>query len=458
MNKSLSAKPVLDAQAQLSSLLGRAGEFLQEHDPALSDLLWREYQRQVNSLYMVAASSMADPSVLACGAMATTNLTTEGYPGVRYHAGCRYADEIEQLAIDRAKAAFKAQYANVQPHSGTSANQIVLFSLLKPGDTILGMAMDAGGHLTHGAKASVTGQYFNSVSYPLKPDGWIDVEQVRELALKHRPRLIICGASSYPRIIEFERFRAIADEVKAYLLADISHIAGLVIAGEHPSPIDHAHFTTMSTYKQLFGARGGMILIGKEHETLGLDGRRTLAQLMQRAVFPFFQGTPDLSSIAAKAAMLRRCTTTEFKALARRIVRNAKALANGLLDRNYKVLTEGTDNHMVLVDVRGKGLTGLIAQKALEACNIIVNKNRIPGDNSDATITSGIRLGTNTLALREMDIDAMYQCAALIDEVFSAVSVINDREYVLEQRVKESVCAAVQRLCDDFPVPHYPSL
>src|SRR5262249_48197224 len=302
----------------------------------------------------------------------------------------------------------------VQPHSGSSANEIVMFSLLKPGDTILGLDLNCGGHLTHGSPVSVSGQYFNAIGYGLDPEGYIDYGQVRRLACAHKPKLMITGASSYPRVIDFEQFRGIADQVGAYLLADISHIAGLVVAGEHPSPIDHAHFTTTSTYKQLYGPRGGLILMGRDHDRPGPDGKRALSELVQKAVFPFFQGTPNLSAIAAKARALALVATPEFKTMSRQIVSSARALARCFVDKGYRVLTGGTDNHLVLIDVLSSGVTGVVAERALEECNIVVNKNKIPGDTKPALVTSGMRLGTNSLALRGMTAREMLQCADLI--------------------------------------------
>ena len=443
-------------QNRLTELTVQGIELLCKEDPALYGLLEQECYRQTNVLAMVAASSIADPSVLVCEGMATANVTTEGYPGARFHAGCKVVDEIERLAIERAKVAFQAKYANVQPHSGTSANEIVLFSLLKPGDTILGLELDSGGHLTHGAKPSVSGQYFNAIGYGLNQEGFIDYDQVRRLAQQFKPRLIICGASAYPRTIDFKRFREIADEVGAFLLADISHIAGLVVAGEHPSSIDHAHFTTTSTYKQLYGPRGGLILIGKDYESPAPDGKSTLSEMIQRAVFPFFQGTPNLSAIAAKARALAMVEGPEFKRLTNRIVADAKALAKCFNEKGYRVLTGGTDNHMVLIDVLSSGMTGVIAERALEECNIIINKNRIPGDKKSAFVTSGIRLGTNSLALRRMGPSKMPQCADLIHSVLSAIKPFGDREYELDKTVKESVQADVKQLCRQFPIPCYP--
>ncbi len=429
---------------------------LKQDDPALYDMLAREHERQTEVLTMVAAASIADTSVLACLSSAASNVTTEGYPGSRFHAGCEVVDEIEQLAIDRAKRAFGARFANVQPHSGTSANTIVMFSLLRPGDTILGLDLNAGGHLTHGSKASVSGQYFDAVGYGVTPNGIIDYDGARELALRHRPKLIICGASSYPRVIDFARFRAIADEVQAYLLADISHIAGLVAAGLHPSPIDHAHFTTTSTYKQLYGPRGGLILIGREAETLAPGGKRTLAEMVQRAVFPFLQGTPGLAAIAGKARALAMVTTPQFQVLAQRVVEGARVLAADFVERGYRVLTGGTENHTVLIDVLARGITGVIAEKALEECGIIVNKNKIAGDTKSAFVTSGMRLGTNSLALRGMGASEMGACAELVDRVLSALRVRSDREYELDAEIATAVRAETRELCRRFPIPGYP--
>ena len=440
----------------LAELSYRGIELLFQEDPMLCELLTREYHRQTDTLAMVAASSIAHPSVLACEGMVTTNVTTEGYPGARFHAGCQFVDEIERLAIARAKAAFQARYANVQPHSGTSANEAVILSLLKPGDTILGQDLNSGGHLTHGAKASVSGQYFNAIGYGLDEEGYIDYEQVHKLAERFRPKLIICGASAYPRTIDFKRFREIADEVRAFVLADISHIAGLVITGEHPSPIDHAHFTTTSTYKQLYGPRGGLIMIGKDDQTLAPSGKETLRDMIQRAVFPFSQGTPNLSAIAAKARALDLAVTPEFTALAHGIVADAKALAQSLAQKGHRILTGGTDNHIVLIDVLASGVTGTIAERALEECHIIVNRNRIPADKKSVWVTSGMRLGTNSVALRGMRPSEMPKCAELIHGVLSCVKVLGDREYELARGLKEFVQANVRELCRSFPIPLYP--
>jgi glycine hydroxymethyltransferase len=431
-------------------------ERLAELDPALFELLEREDERQSEVLAMVAASSVADSSVLACKATSTTNVTGEGYPGARFHAGCEVVDDIERLAIERAKVAFGAQYANVQPHSGTSANGVVIFGLLRPGDTLLGMDLDAGGHLTHGSKASVVGQYFQAVGYGVREDGLLDYDAVQSLARRHRPKLIICGTSAYPRAVDFARFRAIADDVGAVLMADVSHVSGLIAGGAHPSPVDHAHFTTTSTYKQLYGPRGGLILSGRDANR-PLPGRDvTPAQLAQRGVFPFFQGTPDLSAIAAKARALAVVSSPEFSRLAGRIVETAAALADRLAGRGYRLVTGGTETHMVLVDVDSMGLTGLVAERALGRCNIVVNKNRLPGDRHSAFVTSGIRFGTNSLALRGLGADDMAECAELIDVVLRAVKPQGDRAFELADDVSEAVRARVAAVCRRFPVPDAP--
>ncbi len=430
---------------------------LAAEDPGLFDLLSREYQRQLSTLSMVAASSIADPSVLACAGAVAANVTTEGYPGRRYHAGCEFVDGIENLAIERAQTAFGARYANVQPHSGSSANQVVLFSLLKPGDRMLGLDLDCGGHLTHGARANISGQYFEAFAYGLDADGWIDYTQVRDLALRHRPKVIICGASAYPRTIDFARFRQIADEAGAVLLADISHISGLVAAGCHPSPIDHAHYTTTSTYKQLYGPRGGLVLSGRDSDQRVPGQRGTFSDLVQRAVFPLMQGTPILNAIAAKARALAIVATPQFKELARMIVADAQALANGFLRKGYRVLTGGTDNHMVLIDVSVNGLTGAIAERALEECGVIVNKNRIPNDTRGPLVASGVRFGTNTLALRGMTPQTMAACVDLVECVLSSLEPIGETQYRIDPYVVRVVRDEVGRLCGRYPIPRYAS-
>jgi glycine hydroxymethyltransferase len=456
------ARVVDDAAARRRPLLpllaARGLERLACEDTELYEALEREYRRQNETLALIAAASLADPSTLVCGGLGLGNVTTEGYPGHRFHAGCVHVDAIERMAIARAKAAFGARYANVQPHSGSTANQIVMFAVLMPGDGVLGLELSAGGHLTHGAPASISGRYFRATSYGVDAAGFIDYDGLASLARSTRPRLIVCGASAYPRRIDFAAFRRIADDVGAFVLADISHIAGLVVAGEHPSPIDHAHFTTTSTYKQLGGPRGGLVLMGRDADAPSPDGRGTLADLVQRAVFPLTQGTPNLDAVAAKARALGLAMAPGFRVVAQRTVRNARALAAAFASRGYRVLTGGTDNHLLLIDVRGRGLTGVVAERALEACDIVVNKNRIPGDPKPPHVASGIRLGANTLAIRGMEEDVMPLCADLVDEVLDAVRVVDDRQYELPSAVASAVRATVGALCRRFPIPGYPTV
>ena len=440
----------------LARFLANAIERLQREDPELFELLEQEYERQANVLTMVASSSIAEPSVLACEAMPTMNVTAEGYPKARFHAGCRHIDQIEQLAIDRAKAVFGARYANVQPMSATSANEIVMFAVMDPGDKLLGLELDSGGHLTHGSKASISGQVFESVGYGLTRDERIDYDQAERLAVEHQPKLIVCGTTAYPRTIDWARFRAIADSVGAYLLADITHIAGLVAAGLHPSPVDHAHFTTTCTHKQLYGGRGGLILIGKDADAHGPDGKRTLTEVIQRKVFPFFQGAPNQSAIAAKARGFAFVASMEFRRVAARILELSHALADAFVAKGYRVITGGTDNHIVVVDVLRRGITGANAEKALEDCGIVVNKNRIPYDVNPPTVTSGIRLGTNGLAIRRMDASDMVECVELIDQVLGAVRQKSEREYELDSKLRARVEARVRAICARRPISTYP--
>lgn len=446
----------MNEETLLAAFVREGVEHLYKEDPDLARILEEEYRRQNETLVMVASCSPADPSVLACEAMVAVNVTAEGYPGRRYHAGCRVIDGIEQLAIDRAKAAFGARYANVQPHSATTANYAVLSRLLQPGDRILGMQLDVGGHLTHGAPAAWSGTYFESHGYGLDAEGRIDYAQVERRAHELRPRLLVCGATAYPRQVDFARFREIADAVGAWLLADISHVAGLVAAGLHPSPIDQAHITTTCTHKQLYGPRGGLILLGRDADTPAPEGRSTLSELMQRAIFPYFQGAPILNAIAAKARALARVMEPDFRRVMRRVVDDSQALAAYLMSEGWRVLSGGSDNHIVLFDVAARGLTGLIAEEALEDSGIVVNKNRIPGDTRPPMVTSGVRLGTNTMALRGMGPEAVVRGARLVHRVLTAVEPLGDREYRLAPAVRDAVRADVAGLCREFPIPRYP--
>ena len=438
----------------LADLLLTGAMALQEEDPVLYRLIALERKRQARVLSLVAASSVVHPSVLACEGATFVNVTAEGYPQARYHAGCEIIDQVEQLAIDRAKAAFRAAYANVQPRSATAANQIVMCGLLQPGDPILGMDLASGGHLSHGAPVSFSGRHFDAKSYGLTREGEIDFDQVRELALAHRPKLIVCGTTAYPRQIDFLKFRAIADDVDALLLADITHVAGLVASGLHPSPVDVAHVTTTCTHKQLFGSRGGLILMGRDHE-LDWRGEGRLSERIQRAVFPLFQGAPDMNSLAAKARGLARIGEPEFQRVSIAILQNARALAAALAKRGHHVVGGGTDNHLVILDVSKQGLTGMIAEKALERCGVIVNKNRIPGDHLPAAVGSGIRLGTNTVALKGMGPEEMELCAALISECLEAVEPLGRTRFRLDETLETRIGDRVAELCEAFPTPLY---
>jgi len=430
-------------------------EALRRTDLHIYDLIRREYERQQNTLQLIAAENQCSRAVLAALGSVVQNKTTEGFVGARYHAGCEVVDDIETLAIARAKEAFGARYANVQPHSGTAANQIVLTAILDPGDKILSLALDQGGHLSHGARASFSGKFFNVENYWLDRKTFLlDYDAIRARALQVRPKLIICGASAYPRTIDFAAFRAIADEVGAYLLADISHIAGLVIAGAHPSPIDHAHFTTTSTYKP-GGPRGGLILMGRDFDT-PIDSRGKtviLAEQIQRTTFPGVQGTPYLNNVAAKAVFFKETLETDYRRRQFRIVENAQALARGLIDLGHDVLTGGTSNHMLLVNPGSlrPGLTGLACQEALERCGIIVNKNRLPYDSRSAAVTSGLRLGTPIVTRNGMGPEQMQEIAVLIDEVLRGTAAAGcARQAKVDRCLEQHVSSKVKELCRRF--------
>lgn len=430
---------------------------LREDDPQLHKLLSQELLRQHQTLALVASCSVTDVSVLACEGGALDNVTAEGYPGARYHAGCEVIDKIERLAIERACSTFGAQYANVQPLSASIANQVVIASLLQPGETLLGMDLDAGGHLSHGSRVNISGKHFNSIAYGVASDGSIDFDALRNLALVHKPKLIIAGTTAYPRTLDFPRFRTIADEVGAYLLADITHIAGLVAAGEHPSPVDVAHVTTMCTHKQLYGPRGGLILSGRDYAQTVDSSNVTLAQMLNRGVFPLYQGAPAVNNIAAKARALDRASSPAFRRLARDVCTLSRAMANSLQALGVKIKFGGTDNHIVIADVfETFGVTGIVAQRALEECGIIVNKNRIVNDTKPVTVASGIRFGTNSAAARQMTADAMNGICGAIVNVLREVRSNNDREYELDSITKENVRDYVHKLCEQFPLPRYP--
>ncbi|GLZ32173.1 serine hydroxymethyltransferase 1 [Lentzea sp. NBRC 105346] len=441
--------------ADHGDLLARGSARLRQDDPELYGLLSAEIAYERATLPMVAYASLADPSVLSAAGSALANVTAEGYPGARYHPGAGQFDGVERLAIERAKAAFGAKYANVQPHSCSSANLAILMTLLNPGDTMLSLDLDSGGHLTHGAKASVTGRYYNAVHYGLDEHGFIDYDAAERLAKEYRPKLIIAGASAYPRAIDYVRFRRIADSVAALLLADISHIAGLVATGELASPVDVAHITTCSTYKQLGGPRGGIILLGDDHDVVPPGHKLGLAALVQRGIFPKFQGTPSPAAIAAKARALDLVARPKFAEMTRRIALDARALAAALTERGWRVLTGGTDNHIVLVDTFQQGLTGVVAEAALQECGVLANKNRIANDTKSPMVTSGLRFGTNMLAQRGFDPSGMNECAELVDRILRAVRPLTDVEYELSASVQREVSAQVAALAAAYPIMKY---
>lgn len=448
----------MDSFGKLSSPEYHEGAFeaLRSQDAQVYELIAREYDRLHDSLQLIAAENQCSRAVIAALGSILQNKTTEGFPGARYHGGCEFVDDIERLAASRAVEAFGARYANVQPHSGTNANQIVIAALLESGDRILSLGLDQGGHLSHGARVAFTGKFFDVENYCLDRESFLlDYDAIRDKAIAFRPKLLICGASAYARAMDFERFRRIADEVGAYLMADISHIAGLVIAGAHPSPIDHAHFTTTSTYKP-GGPRGGLILMGRDYDAqISVAGKKvTLSEQIQKTTFPGMQGTPYLNNIAAKAVFFKETLSDEYRRRQFKIVENAKRLADRLLKLGHDVLTGGTDTHMILVNVASLngGLTGVMAQQSLEDCGIIVNKNRLPYDENAAAIASGIRLGTPIVTRNGMGAEQMDAIAGLVDSALRAVQVTDGRQYRIDESTRERIRAEVSRLCEKYPI------
>ena len=389
---------------------------IRQQDPAVYDAMMRELQRQRDHIELIASENFVSPAVMEAMGSHLTNKYAEGYPGARYYGGCQYVDEVENLARDRAVQLFGAEHANVQPHSGSQANVAVYLALLKPGDTILGMDLSHGGHLTHGSKASISGKYFNACFYGVDPETeTIDYDKVQQRAEECRPKLIIAGASAYPRFIDFKRMREIADSVGAYLMVDMAHIAGLVAAGEHPSPVPYAHVVTTTTHKTLRGPRGALILCKEE-----------LKKKIDSAVFPGTQGGPLMHIIAAKAVCFGEALKPEFKAYQHQTILNAAALAKALSEQGLRLVSGGTDNHLMLVDVMSKGRTGMEVQELLDMANITANKNTIPFDTQSVKLTSGMRFGTPAVTTRGMKEAEMAQIAQmiarLIDEGESAVA------------------------------------
>ncbi len=380
-------------------------QWILEQDPEVAKAIEQEEKRQQNKIELIASENFVSRAVMAAQGSVLTNKYAEGYPAKRYYGGCEYVDIVEDLARERVKKLFGAEHANVQPHSGAQANTAVYFAVLKPGDTVLGMNLSHGGHLTHGSLVNISGVYFNFVPYGVDPvTERLDYEQIRTLANENHPKLIVAGASAYPRVFDFAKLREIADEVGALLMVDMAHIAGLVAAGIHPSPIPYAHFVTSTTHKTLRGPRGGLILCQSEY-----------AQKIDKAIFPGIQGGPLMHVIAAKAVAFREALQPEFATYQQAIVNNAKALAKGLSDRGFRLVSGGTDNHLMLVDVQTKGLTGKDAEHILDEVGITVNKNTIPFDKASPFVTSGIRIGTPAVTTRGMTPEAMERIAGAID-------------------------------------------
>jgi glycine hydroxymethyltransferase len=408
-------------------------EHLKLTDPEIFEAIQKEIERERENIVLIASENYASPAVLEVQGSVFTNKYAEGYPGRRYYGGCEYADVVESLAIERAKELFNAEHVNVQPHSGTQANMAVYFSMLKPGDTILAMSLSHGGHLSHGASVNFSGKFYKIATYGVNRNtGYIDYEEVRRLTREHKPKMIVAGASAYSRIIDFKTFSEIAKEVNAYFMADIAHIAGLVAAGLHPSPLPYADFVTTTTHKTLKGPRGGMIMCREEY-----------AKAVDKMVFPGIQGGPLVHVIAAKAVALKEALSKEFRDYQVMVIQNAKRLAEGLLNGGFTIISGGTDNHMMLVDLTKKGTTGKDAEDALSMAGITVNKNVVPYDERPPTITSGIRLGTPCVTTRGMGEAEMTEIA---DIITSAIQSIHDIHVIkdLSKRVKV--------LCDSFPL------
>lgn len=403
-------------------------------DPELAAAIDGENRRQEDHVELIASENYASPRVMEAQGSRLTNKYAEGYPGKRYYGGCEFVDVAERLAIERCKQLFGADYANVQPHSGSQANQAVYLSLLNPGDTILGMSLAHGGHLTHGAKVNISGKLFNAVQYGVNDAGMIDYDEVEKLALEHKPKMIVAGFSAYSQVIDWAKFRAIADKVGAYLFVDMAHVAGLVAAGVYPNPVPHAHVVTSTTHKTLRGPRGG-IIVAKANEEI--------EKKLQSIVFPGIQGGPLMHVIAAKAVAFKEALEPEFKAYQQQVVKNAQAMANTIIKRGYKIVSGGTQNHLMLVDMIGKGITGKDAEASLGKAHITVNKNAVPNDPEKPFVTSGLRLGTPAVTTRGYN---EAECVALANWICDVLDSPNDGNVI--SRVREEVT----KQCKAFPV------
>lgn len=419
-------------------------EELATRDPEIFGAIGKELERQENGIELIASENIVSRAVMEAQGSVLTNKYAEGYPGKRYYGGCEFVDIAEELARERAKKLFGVQYVNVQPNSGSQANQGVMMALLQPGDTILGMALSSGGHLTHGAAPNQSGKWFNAIQYGVrKEDALLDYDEVERLAKEHKPKMIVAGASAYPRVIDFKRFREIADSVGALLFVDMAHYAGLIAAGAYPSPVPHAHVVTTTTHKTLRGPRGGMILTNDED----------IAKKVNSAIFPGIQGGPLMHVIAGKAVCFGEALTPEFKEYGHAIVRNAKILAETLKEGGFDIVSGGTDSHIVLLDLRPKKLTGNVVEKVLEAAGMTCNKNAVPFDPEKPMVTSGVRLGTPAATTRGFGEAEWRQVGQMINTVLDGLAQNGvDGNKALEQEVHEKVRA----LCSRFPI--YPGL
>jgi glycine hydroxymethyltransferase len=423
-----------------------------EADSQIAEAIRNELKRQQLQIELIASENITSRAVLSAQGSVFTNKYAEGYPGKRYYGGCEFADVVEQAAINRLKELYNCNYANVQPNSGSQANQAVFTALIKPGDTILGQALEAGGHLTHGAKANQSGKWFNAISYGVKKDSsLLDYDQIEELAHKHKPKLIIAGFSAYPRVVDWKRISDIAKSVNAFFLVDMAHIAGLVAGGAYPSPMPFADVVTSTTHKTLRGPRGGIIIsnFGDKVVKKTLEGKDiTLASAINSAVFPGIQGGPLVHVIAAKAVAFKEALEPEFKGYAKQVVENARVLAKILIARGVDIITGGTDNHIVLVDLRPKGLTGKLAEHSLEMAGLTCNKNAIPFDPQKPTITSGIRLGTPAGTTRGFKKEEFEYIGNLIGDVFDGLAKNQENNSTVEKAVRQKVV----ELCKKFPI------
>ena len=423
---------------------------IENSDQQIYDILVRELNREHNTLELIASENFVSYPVLEMAGGIMTNKYAEGYPGARYYGGCQYVDEAENLARDRAKELFQCEYANVQPHSGSQANMATLMTFIDIGDTIMGLDLAHGGHLTHGSKVNFSGQMYNSASYQVDKDtGKVDFDSVKKIAHEYKPKIIICGGSAYPRHVEFSEFKTIADEVGAFLMADIAHPSGLVAAGLHPSPMPYCDVVTTTTHKTLRGPRGGMIMMGKDCENkwnvvAPKSGRvKMVSEILDSAVMPGIQGGPLMHIIAAKAIAFGEALDPSFKIYAQEVINNAQTMAAAFSNKGYDLISGGTDTHVVLIDLSNKNVNGKVAEKTLEKAGITVNKNMVPFDTKSPFITSGIRVGTPAITTRGMGIDEMDQIVDLIDQVISNIE---------DESIINSVNESVKELCQSFPL------